>query len=119
MSQQLTRRATGFANAALQCHEVVTHVAFLDKSCSWRKRSICALKAVRRAVFVHASFMHLLGNMLLFGVLGGILERRYGALRMLLVMALSAFGAAFFAGAFADECTQVRPLSQHLPRISV
>ena len=33
------------------------------------------------AAFVHVTFQHLLGNMLLLGVLGGILERRYGAVR--------------------------------------
>ena len=59
------------------------------------------------AAFLHVSFQHLLANLLLFAVLGGMLECRYGTLRMLVVAVLSTMGAAFFAGAFADQCTQV------------
>jgi len=60
------------------------------------------------AAFLHVSFQHLLANLLLFAVLGGMLECRYGTLRMLVVAVLSTLGAAFFAGAFEDQCTQVR-----------
>jgi membrane associated rhomboid family serine protease len=67
-----------------------------------------ALNASIHAAFLHVSFQHLLANLLLFAVLGGMLECRYGTLRMLVVAVLSTLGAAFFAGAFADQCTQAR-----------
>ena len=59
------------------------------------------------AAFLHVTFQHLLANMLLFAVLGGLLERHYGSVRVLLVLVLSTSGAAFFAGAFEAECTLV------------
>lgn len=49
----------------------------------------------------------MLANMLLLMVVGGLLERRYGTIRVTIVLVISILGAAFFSGAFEDRCTQV------------
>ena len=59
------------------------------------------------AAFVHTSFQHMLANMLLLGVFGGMLEFRYGPIRIFTVACLSTLGAAFFAGTFAASCSLV------------
>lgn len=53
----------------------------------------------------------MLANMLLFAVVGGLLEHRYGTIRISIVLVLSTLGAAFFSGAFEDRCTQARKLA--------
>ena len=59
------------------------------------------------AAFVHTSFQHLLANMLLYASLGGLLELRYGSLRVAVVWLLSAIGSAFVAATFETDCTMV------------
>ena len=59
------------------------------------------------AAFIHVNFQHMLANMLLLMVVGGLLEKQYGTIRITIVLVLSTLGAAFFSGAFEDRCTQV------------
>ena len=59
------------------------------------------------STFVHGSWSQLSTSMLVIGVVGILLERRYGSLRFLSVFVLSALGANF-VGALADsECDVV------------
>lgn len=61
----------------------------------------------QNAAFLHVNFQHMLANILLLAVVGGLLERRYGTVRVSIVLVISTLGAAFFSGAFEDVCTQV------------
>ncbi len=68
--------------------------------CCWSRRWFTSQ-------FVHTDFRHILSNMLLFLVLAGLMEVKYGSVRVAAVWSMAYMGGQLLSVALENPCIQV------------
>lgn len=59
------------------------------------------------SLLIHQSYRHLLSNGIILVYLGGLLERKYGGLRLLAIGVLSGLGGNLLSGLMESQCSMV------------